>query len=209
MSQHWVSSRNLGNDYHMPTCSCSSSFVLKSLPLTKWFLKRGANPNLGPHPHLPGSTDGPMIPNSGFTFNHAPSVDPSISINVIDLLLQYGARLEDGLPLHLQVECGPYIRSTQHEDDHNGDEVSSPASSVTLDYEDPEPPSSSPISVMKHLLSLACDRNADDGRMFGASSWSSFALCNILESSGKRSVLAREWSGSVGQRPSWTECLGG
>jgi hypothetical protein len=49
--------------------------------------------------------------------------------------VQYGARLEDSLPLHYLAECGPYESSEELEDDPP-EEPSSPASSATLDHKD-------------------------------------------------------------------------
>jgi len=110
------------------------SFVLDSLPLTKWFLDHGANPNLGPHPCHPGSTKKPMVTNSGSVLNNAACINPAIAVTIIDLLIQHGARLEDSLPLHLLAQCGPYKDVSQHDPD--GDNRPSPASSMTLDHED-------------------------------------------------------------------------
>ena len=72
-----------------------SAFV-KNEALLKWFLEHGADPNLGP-PSNP-QPDSVPVPNSGSTLNCAASV---ATPDVFDLLLRYGAKLENSQPLHM------------------------------------------------------------------------------------------------------------
>lgn len=72
-----------------------SAFV-KNEVLLKWFLERGADPNLGPP--LSPQPDSTPIPNSGYTLNCAASV---ATPEVFDLLLRNGAKLENSQPLHM------------------------------------------------------------------------------------------------------------
>lgn len=72
-----------------------SAFV-KNETLLKYFLNRGADPNLGP-PSNP-QPDSTPVSDSGSALNCAASV---ATPEVFDLLLQHGAKIENSQPLHM------------------------------------------------------------------------------------------------------------
>jgi hypothetical protein len=109
-----------------------------------------------------------MIPNSGFVLGSAACTDPSTAVALIDLLVQYGARLEDSIPLHRVAGCPPYQNSDESITSitttylqAQGDHEISPTST----------PSSSRIPVLQHLLDLGYDPNASDAKHWGPRSF--------------------------------------
>jgi ankyrin repeat protein len=141
-----------------------SSYVLRSFPLTKWFLENGANPNLGPDTYRLYSRESAMIPNSGLVLEKATYTNPATAVSLINLLLHHGARLEDSLPLHLAAECGPYEIHDQH---YTSTAISHPQVQGDFDIDPTCTPSSSMIPVLKYLLDLGYDPNASDIAHFG------------------------------------------
>lgn len=77
--------------------------------LIGWFLENGADPNLGPHqgPEI-GIEAGIPAPNSGASLDTAAAFSAT---NVVDLLITYGAKLENSIALHRAV--GSPNRSSQ------------------------------------------------------------------------------------------------
>lgn len=72
------------------------SALVKNEALIKWLLEHGADPNLGP-PFNPQPDSAPVT-NSSSTLNCAASV---ATPEVFDLLLEYGAKIENSQPLHM------------------------------------------------------------------------------------------------------------
>jgi hypothetical protein len=109
-----------------------------------------------------------MIPNSGFVLGSAACTDPSTTVALIDLLMQYGARLEDSIPLHRVAGCLPYQNSdesitlsiTTYLQAQGGHEINLTST-----------PSSSQIPVLQHLLDLGYDHNASDVKHWGPRSF--------------------------------------
>lgn len=77
--------------------------MLESESLVRWFLEHGADPNRGPLRRRPDlRSDFPY-------FGHILELAAcGSSIPVFDLLLEHGAKLEDGMPLHLVAEAGAH-----------------------------------------------------------------------------------------------------
>lgn len=75
--------------------------VVEDESLVKWLLDRGANPNLGfpKTEELPTilAVNAPTNQNSGRALNAAAAKG---SVDVLDMLLHHGARLENSTPLH-------------------------------------------------------------------------------------------------------------
>lgn len=109
-----------------------------------------------------------MVPNSGFVLGSAACTDPSTAVALIDLLMQYGARLEDSIPLHRLAGCTPYqnsdesitLSNTTNQQAQGGHEMN-PTSTLF----------SSRIPVLQHLLDLGCDLNASDRNHWGPRSF--------------------------------------
>ena len=78
-----------------------ASFI-RSPSFTTWFLRHGANPNLGP-PRVGSSLEATSIPNSGVCLYEAVA---SSNTEVVELLIQAGAKLENSTPLHAAVRRG-------------------------------------------------------------------------------------------------------
>ena len=72
------------------------SALVKNEALSKWLLEHGADPNLGPR--LNPQPDTAPVPNSGAALNCAASV---AAPEVFNLLLEYGAKIENSQPLHM------------------------------------------------------------------------------------------------------------
>jgi hypothetical protein len=126
----------------------SFSSVIRSPSLTKWFLEHGANPNLGRDIHYKNTNKPCMSEISGDVLTLAAGTDPSTAVALIDLLIQYGARLEDATPLHYLAGCPPY--------QHSGQGINLTSTTLT-----------SRIPVLQHLLDLGCDPNASDKKRQG------------------------------------------
>lgn len=81
-------------------------YCRKDVELAEYFLKRGADPNLGTRRGFPsGSYWGRdhLLPNTGVTLAHAILWG---TIEVVQLLIQYGAKLEYAGAVHYAVERG-------------------------------------------------------------------------------------------------------
>ena len=76
--------------------------LIRSPSLTAWFLRHGANPNLGP-PRTSPNLEVLPIPNSGVCLYDATA---SSSKEVVGLLIQAGAKVENSTPLHAAVRRG-------------------------------------------------------------------------------------------------------
>lgn len=86
-----------GWDVNSPFMGGHTSLVqcIHNEPVTKWLLDHGADPNLGPP--LSPQPRSSSVTNSGAALNTAAALS---SPATIDLLIQYGAKLENSLPLH-------------------------------------------------------------------------------------------------------------
>ena len=73
-----------------------------SASLVTWFLQHGADPNLGP-PRTGSSSEASPIPNSGVCLYEATA---SSTTEVVGLLIEAGATVEDGTPFHAAVRRG-------------------------------------------------------------------------------------------------------
>jgi hypothetical protein len=78
-----------------------SRLVVKDESLVRWFLDHGANPNLGPPPFESVPSQIPRL-DSGYVLD---AVASSSTVGVLDLLLAYGAKLENSLALHWAAQA--------------------------------------------------------------------------------------------------------
>ena len=76
--------------------------LIRSPSLTTWFLLHGANPNLGP-PRIGSGLEATPIPDSGVCLYEAAA---SSNTEVVELLIQAGAKVENCTPLHAAVRRG-------------------------------------------------------------------------------------------------------
>ena len=76
--------------------------LVRSPSLTTWFLLRGANPNLGP-PRIGFGLEATPVPDSGVCLYEAAA---SSNTEVVELLIQAGAKVENSTPLHAAVRRG-------------------------------------------------------------------------------------------------------
>ena len=76
--------------------------LIRSPSLTSWFLGHGANPNRGP-PRTGSSLEATPIPDSGACLYEAAAHSSS---EVVELLIQAGAKVENSTPLHAAVRRG-------------------------------------------------------------------------------------------------------
>ncbi|KAL8788504.1 MAG: hypothetical protein Q9195_007281 [Heterodermia aff. obscurata] len=76
--------------------------LTRSPSLVTWFLHHGADPNLGP-PRIGCNSEATPIPNSGVCLYEAAA---SSTTEVVELLIQAGAKVENSTPLHAAVRRG-------------------------------------------------------------------------------------------------------
>ena len=76
--------------------------LITSPSLTTWFLRHGADPNLGP-PRKGSTLEAIPVPDSGVCLYEAAA---SSNTEVVELLIQAGAKIENSTPLHAAVRRG-------------------------------------------------------------------------------------------------------
>ncbi|KAJ5587234.1 uncharacterized protein N7459_002999 [Penicillium hispanicum] len=79
------------------------SYVVDDVHVVRWFLEQGADPNIGPRLHFRRQRTRPIrpVPDSGRTLD---MIAQCGTLEVLELMLEYGLRLNSGSALHLAAK---------------------------------------------------------------------------------------------------------
>lgn len=80
--------------------------------MLRWFLAQGADPNFGPADASHEMCNDPPVENSGMALEVAARC---CTTDIVDILLEHGAKIENSLPLHSAILRGNTYRYTMME----------------------------------------------------------------------------------------------